>query len=120
MGRTSASAARCLRTSRSNSWQGAQRSTWARTTPSRGAPARIRQPLADLCAGALAGAASPIQSLAGLENEGLALIATDSEHSRDLLVRVVGEFEQNKRGALIGGQSLNVLDDLAQLLSARE
>ncbi len=36
-GRTSASDARCLRTSRSNSWQGAQRSMWARTMPRAGA-----------------------------------------------------------------------------------
>jgi hypothetical protein len=55
-----------------------------------------------------------------LENEGLDLVATDAEHGRDLLVRVVAEFEQYKRGALIGGQPLNVLDDLAELLSARE
>ena len=68
----------------------------------------------------LASAAPSIQPLAGLENEGLDLVATDSEHARDLLVRLVAEFEQHKRGALIGGQPLNVLDDLAQLLSARE
>ena len=35
-------------------------------------------------------------------------------------MRLVAEFEQYKRGALIGGQPLNILDDLAQLLSARE
>ena len=35
-------------------------------------------------------------------------------------MRLVAEFKQYKRGALIGGQPLNILDDLAQLLSARE
>ncbi len=36
-GRTTASIARCRRTSRSNSWQGRQRSMWARTMPRAGA-----------------------------------------------------------------------------------
>ena len=92
----------------------------AHNAASRDFPARIRQPLADLRTGTLASAPAPIEPLAGLEDEGLDLVATDSEHGRDLLVRLVAEFEQHERRALIGRQPLNVLDDLAQLLSARE
>ena len=92
----------------------------AHNAASRGFPARVREALADLRTGGLASAAPSEEPLAGLENEGLDLVATDSEHARDLLVRPVAEFKQHKRGALIGGQPLHVLDDLAQLLSARE
>ena len=92
----------------------------AHDAASRGFPARVRQPLADLRTGARARAAPSIQPLTGLENEGLDLVATDPEHARDLLVRLVAELEQYKRGALIGGQPLNILDDLAQLLTARD
>ena len=35
-------------------------------------------------------------------------------------MRLVAEFEQYKRSALISGQPLNILDDLAKLLSACE
>ncbi len=35
-------------------------------------------------------------------------------------MRLVAELEQDKRGTLIGGQPLDVVDELAQLLSARE
>ena len=92
----------------------------AHDAASRGSTAGGRQPLADLRTGALASAAPSIQPLAGLENEGLDLVATDSEDACDFLVRLVAEFEQYKRGALIGGQPLNIVDDLPQLLSARE
>jgi hypothetical protein len=92
----------------------------AHDTASRGFPARVREPLADLRTGALASAAPAIEPLAGLKNEGLDLVATDSEHARDVLMRVVAKFEKHKRRTLIGGQPLNVLDDLAQLLSARD
>jgi hypothetical protein len=53
-------------------------------------------------------------------NEGLDLLATNSEHGRDLLVRLAAEFEQHQRRALIGGQPPDVLDNLAELLAARD
>jgi len=83
-------------------------------------PAGVRQELADLRTGALAGAASAVQPLAGLENEGLDLVATNSELGRDLLVRPAAQFEQDKRDALVSRQPLDVVHDRAQLLLARE
>jgi hypothetical protein len=76
-------------------------------------PPAVRQLLADLETGALAGAAAAMQPLAGLEDKGLDFPAADPQHGRDLLVRLAAEFEEDKRGALVGGQPVEVLDDLA-------
>ena len=80
----------------------------------------VRKPLANLRTGAFTSVAPALQPHARLENERLDLLATDPEHGRDLLVRLITELKQDERGALIGGQPLDVLDDLAQLLSTRD
>ena len=55
------------------------------------------------------------QRLAGLEDERLDLLAAHAEHRRDLRVGLVAELEEDQRGALVVGQALQLVDQLAQV-----
>ena len=74
------------------------------------------QPLADLCARALPRAPSTHQRLARLKDERLHLLSAHAEHGSDFSVRVIPEFEEHERRALVSRQPLNVLEHLAQVL----
>src|SRR3954469_6470786 len=74
-----------------------------------------RQMAADLGAGRVARRPRAQQTLARLEHERLDLRALDVEHLRDLGVRVVPELEQDERGALVLGQPVEILDEVAQI-----
>lgn len=84
----------------------------------RDAPLHHRELLADIAARMLPGGPAPHQRLARLEDERLDLLGPDSQHGGDVLLRVVSELEEDKRGALIGGQALHVIEHLAQVLTA--
>ena len=51
-----------------------------------------------------------------LEYQRLDLLLSDPEHGGDFLVRVIGELKQNERRALVGGQPLQVVHQLAKVL----
>ena len=70
--------------------------------------------------GALASAAPRQQPLAGLENEGLDLAATDSEDACDFLGETGRRVRTGQARRADRRQPLNIVDDLPQLLSARE
>jgi hypothetical protein len=71
--------------------------------------------LADLDAWGRARVARAHQPLARLEDERLDLLAPHPEHGRDLRVRLVAELEEHQRGALVVGQALQLVDQLAQV-----
>jgi hypothetical protein len=48
-----------------------------------------------------------------LEDERLHFLLADAEHASDFIVRVVAEFKQHQRGALVSRQSLHVLQHFA-------
>ncbi len=82
--------------------------------------ARARHSLPHLRAGALPRRARAHQPLPRLEDQRLDLVGSQVEHACDLRVRVVPELEQHERGALIVRQPLDILNELPQLLTARD
>ncbi|HEV3390517.1 MAG TPA: hypothetical protein VG057_15965 [Solirubrobacteraceae bacterium] len=82
------------------------------------AAAHRRQSLADLRARMLPRPTSTGQPLAGLEYQRLDFLFAHAEHSGDFVVRVIGELEQNERGALVGREPLQVIQHLANVLPA--
>ena len=55
------------------------------------------------------------QRLARLEDERLDLLPAHAEDRRDLLVGLVAELEEDQRGALVVGQALQLVHQLAQV-----
>jgi hypothetical protein len=105
-GRIAASAARCRRTSRSNSAQPEHRSTWLRRRLRRGNRLDARRVARRACAQ---------QRLTRLEHESLDLLPAHAEDRRDLLVGLVSELEEDEGGPLVVRQALQLRHQLAQL-----
>lgn len=62
--------------------------------------------------------ASAGQRLTCLEYQCLDFLSAHPEHCGNFLVRVIRELEENERGALVGRQSLHVIEQLAKVLTA--
>jgi hypothetical protein len=71
--------------------------------------------LADLDAWGRTRVAGAHQRLARLEDERLDLLTSHPEHGSDLRMRLVAELEEHQRGALVVGEALQLVDQLAQV-----
>jgi hypothetical protein len=52
-----------------------------------------------------------------LEDERLDLLPAHAQHDRDVAVRVVAEFKEHQRGALVSRQPLHIVQHLAEFLA---
>ena len=79
---------------------------------------RHRDPLADVRARMSPGEPATGKTLAGLVDECLHLGRSDADDVRDLLMGVVAQLEQDKRGSLVIRQPVDLVNHLAQVLTA--
>jgi hypothetical protein len=71
-----------------------------------------RQQLASLGARTMTSSPTAHERLARLEDQRLDLLAAHAQHRRDLSLRLVTQLKEHQRRALVGGQPLDVLQQL--------